>query len=415
MWSYYLKLVGQFWQDMRRQKLRTFLTVFGITWGTVAVVLLLSFGVGLQRHSMKMFHGMGANILIFGGNRTSLAYRGLGTGRWIGLREEDAALLRDRIPWMEFISPDNNKYVRLAYKRETRMVSVAGVYPGYEELRSLIPAAGGRFINGMDQELKRRVVFIGNATRDRLFGKGSEAVGKILTINGSPFTVIGVMVEKVQTSSYMSRDEDAAFIPFATYKEMFGGEHIQRLICRATDPLWAPAMKKEIYRVLGSRHKFDPEDKEALWMWDTSEGERFMSLFFLGFQAFLGLGGAFTLLVGGIGVANIMYVVVRERRKELGIKAALGATPRTILMQFLIETFLIVATGGLTGFAISYGVVALFNSPLLAKAQQYIGSPVINPLVAFCAIGVLGLGGFAAGWAPARRAANMDPVQALEF
>jgi len=411
---YYLKLVGQFWQDMKRQKLRTFLTVFGITWGTVAVVLLLSFGVGLQEHAMKSMHGLGTNIVIFGGRNTTKSYAGFNKGRWVGLREETAELLRRNIPEMEFISPEVNREVKMIYAKETRMVNCTGVYPGYEIVRNLEPD-NGRFIDELDLQQKRRVVFLGNTLRDNLLGAGSEAVGKIVTLNGAPFLVVGVMKDKTQNSAYMGRDREAAFIPYSTCRELFGVRWVNRFICRAADPVNTPGMIDRIYQVLGRKLKFDPTDKDALWMWDTTEGERFMYYFFLGFQIFLALGGALTLLVGGIGVANIMYVVVRERRRELGIKAALGATPTMILVQFLMETFFIIALGGATGFLFSYGVVELFSSPLLVGVQKYIGSPVINPLVAGSALGVLGLVGLAAGWAPAKRAADLSPVQAMEF
>ncbi len=413
---YFFKLIGQFLQDMRRQKLRTFFTVFGITWGTVAVVLLLGFGQGLEKQVMKGMQGMGNNVVIFGGRSTTKTFQGLGKGRWVGLREEDARVLKANIPYMEFISPENNRQVHMTNGRNKRMVNVAGIYPGYGPVRNLWPKEGSRFINEPDQKKKRRMVFIGDELSDQLFGKGSNAVGKTVLMNSVPFKVVGVMAEKTQNSAYMGQDRGSAFIPFSAYSEIFSGRiYVNRFICRATRAVDTPRMKKEIYKVLGRKYKFDPSDKEALWMWDTTEGQQFMFYFFLGFQIFLGIGGLLTLLVGGIGVANIMYVVVRERRKEIGIKTALGATPNTILLQFMTETFFIVAIGAATGFAISYGVVELFQSPLLEGIHKYVGKPEINPLVASFAMITLGLVGFAAGWAPARRAASIDPVQALEF
>jgi len=412
---YYIKLIGQFFQDMKRQKLRTCLTVLGIMWGTVAVVLLLSFGKGLQRFSEQQIYGMGRNIVMFGGSTTRKAYRGLAKGRWIGLREEDAHLLKERIPEMKFISPEVNRSLKVNYKRETRLANCSGAYPPYGVVRNLFPEPGGRYINELDMQNRRRTVFIGNKLRDNLFGEGSDAVGKIVKLNGIPFTVVGVMKEKIQGNRYMDADAESAFIAYSTFRESFGARWVERFVCRAVDPLQTERMKEGIYQVLGAKYRFDPTDKRALWMWDTTEGDQFTRYFFLGFQLFLLIGGTLTLLVGGIGVANIMYVVVRERRRELGIKAALGATPRTILMQFLLETFLIMMAGGAMGFAFSYGVIRLFQSPMLEKATQYIGKPVLDPLVAVSAVALLGLVGFAAGWSPARRAANMDPVQALEF
>ena len=416
MVTYFFKLIGQFIQDMSRQKLRTFFTVFGITWGTVAVVLLLAFGAGLQKQAMKGMRGMGSNIVIFGGRQTSKSYQGLSKGRWIGLREEDVKLLKANIPSMDLISPEDNREAHVSYGREKRMVNVAGVYPEYGPVRNLWPDAGGRWLNDPDLTGKRRVAFIGDELRNELFGEGSDAVGRMVLINGTPFKIIGVMVHKIQNASYMGRDRDNIFIPFSTYQETFNTRvTINRFICRAGRAIDTPFMRDEIYRVLGRKYHFDPTDEEALWMWDTTEMEQFMFYFFLGFQIFMGVGGLLTLLVGGIGVANIMYVVVRERRREIGIKSALGATPRTILMQFMTETFFIVLIGGVTGFAISYGVVSLFQSPLLEGLHEYIGIPEINPVVSGAALAVLGLVGFAAGWSPARRAASIDPVQALEF
>ena len=412
---YYLKLVGQFFQDMKHQKLRTFLTILGIMWGTVAVVLLLSFGLGMQKFVDKQMHGMGTNLVMFGGRRTTLAYRGLPKGRWIGLREEDATLLKERISEIRFISPENLMQVRIDFQRAYRLVNCSGSYPEYGAARNLFPEAGGRDIDPLDQDNKRRAVFFGNQLRDQIFSPGGKAVGRVILLNGIPFTVVGVMQDKIQGNRYMAADGESAFIAFSTFRETFGRRNVGRIICQPSDPLLADRMKNEIYRVLGAKYKFDPADKEALWMWDTTEGDKFTRYFFLGFQVFLALGGALTLLVGGIGVANIMYVVVRERRRELGIKAALGATPNMILMQFLLETFLIVLFGGAAGFAFSYGVIRAFQSPMLEQATRYIGKPVLDPVVVVVSISLLGLIGFAAGWAPARRAANMDPVQALEF
>ena len=418
MFTYFFKLIGQFLQDMNRQKMRTFFTVFGITWGTVAVVLLLAFGDGLEKQEMKRMQGMGSNIVIFGGNQTTKSYKGLRKGRsiWELLREDDVQLLKSNIPSMEFISPENNQQVYISRGRERASVNVSGVYPCYGQIRNLWPDNGGRWLNQLDLQYKRRVIFIGDKLRDRLFGEGSDAVGKRIDINGVPMTVVGVMTPKVQSNSYMGRDRDNAFIPFSTYSGTIDSRRqIRRFICRAERAIDTPRMSKDIYRILGNKYRFDPSDEQALWMWDTTEGEQFMFYFFLGLKIFMGVGGVLTLLVGGIGVANIMYVVVRERRREIGIKAALGATPGMIMLQFMTETFFIVVFGGVFGFALSYGIVQLCQLPALDKMREYVGTPIVDTPVALAVITVLGLVGFAAGWAPARRAATMDPVQALEF
>ncbi len=416
MFSYYLRLIGQFYQDMRHQKLRTFLTVFGITWGTIAVILLLAFGVGIEAYSNRAMHGLGTNIVIAGGSATTKSYKGLNKGRNISIRPEDAQYLLQNIPQMEAISPEAERWgVRASYGREARQIHVRAVNPEYGDLRNVFPEAGGRFINKLDYDFRRRVIFLGDELRDQLFGAGSNPVGKTVMLNGSPFTVIGVMKHKIQNNMYSGPDADSGFIPYSTYAAMYDARQCDNLLFRAKNPAWTDHMIDEVYRLMARKYSFDPTDRHAIWVWNTAEGDKFTYYFFLGFKIFLGAGGFLTLLVGGIGVANIMYIVVRERRREIGVKMALGASPRMILMQFMVETFLIVGLGGAMGFGFSWGVVRLFTTPVLAFTNKYIGIPTIDPVVAAITITVIGLIGFAAGFAPARRAARMNPVQALEF
>jgi putative ABC transport system permease protein len=164
--------------------------------------------------------------------------------------------------------------------------------------------------------------------------------------------------------------------------------------------------------VLGRRLKFDPDDKEAISMWDTTEGEKFLAVFFTTFRVFLGVIGSFTLIVGGIGVSNIMYVVIEERTREIGIKLAVGATPRYVQSQFLLETLTLTAVGGLLGFLVTLGILAVF--PLLG-VEEYVGTPQASPVVILVTALLLGAIGIAAGFFPARRAALLDPVVALKL
>ncbi|MBN2288671.1 MAG: ABC transporter permease [Candidatus Glassbacteria bacterium] len=413
---YYLKLVGQFYQDMRRQKLRTFLTMFGICWGTIAVVLLLAFGVGLEARSRQSMHGMGTNVVILWGSKTTMPFEGMGIGRQIRFRQEDAEYLERKIPQMALISAEYSKWnVKIIYKKNARSITLKGVQPSFGELRNIIPEQGGRFLNDLDMQHSRRTIFLGNKLRDALFGEGSNPAGRVVMLGGVPYTVVGVLQKKTQNSNYSGSDENMALIPASTFRGSYGHRYADNLVYRAVDPDLSELVNKDVYRELGRRFKFDPADKEALSLWDTTEGDRFIKYFFMGFKAFLAIAGVFTLLVGGIGVANIMYVVVRERRREVGIKMALGATGKTILMQFMVETFLIVALGAGVGFGFSAAVVQVFKLPIMSNVIIYVGTPTISPAVALGTMLVLGIVGFSAGYAPARRAARMDPVRALEF
>ncbi|MCK4427135.1 MAG: ABC transporter permease [candidate division Zixibacteria bacterium] len=407
-----LMFVTQFLRDMRSQKLRTFLTIFGIIWGTASVVLLLAFGKGLHAQNQESMHGLGEGIVILWGGKTSKPYMGFGRGRWIGLREEDAILLKNEIKELGGISPEYSRWsTTMRYKKNTVTQNMVGIYPIFGELRNIYAELGGRFINSIDLEDKKRVVFIGNKLKEDLFGK-DEAVGKYFFIDNVPFLVVGVMKKKSQDSSYSGRDENKAFIPATTFAAMYGYKYVNNIIFKPEDARQGEFVKKQVYKVLGKKFKFDPEDKEALAMWDTSEMEKFLTYFFLAFRAFLAIIGTFTLIVGGIGVSNIMNVVVEERTKEIGIKMSLGAKKRHILSQFIFETLMITSVGGVIGFMFAFMVVRIFP---YFKLEEYMGTPEISSSVALIAVGVLGLVGFISGFFPARRAANLNPVQALKF
>ncbi len=255
------------------------------------------------------------------------------------------------------------------------------------------------------------MVFVGDKLKQDLFGD-SEAVGRTVMIDNVPFLVVGVLQKKAQDSSYRGRDQDMAFIPDTTFKGLFGARYVDNFVFQARHPSLVPEVKKAVYAVLGRRLKFDAADKEAVGMWDTTEGDKFLSVFFLTFRTFLGVIGSFTLMVGGLGVSNIMYVVVEERTREIGIKLAVGAKPRFIQTQFLLETLTLTALGGLLGFLVTLGVLFVF--PFL-KLDEYVGTPEASPMVVLTTAALLGLIGFVAGYFPARRASLLDPVVALKL
>jgi putative ABC transport system permease protein len=220
-----------------------------------------------------------------------------------------------------------------------------------------------------------------------------------------------VMQKKEQDSSYSGRDHDKAFVPESTYKGLFTERYVSNFIFQAKDAAMVPEVTRKVYAVLGRRHQFDPKDKEAIGMWDTTEGEKFFRVFFGVFRAFLAIIGSFTLIVGGIGVSNIMYVVVEERTREIGIKLAVGAKPRFIQGQFLTETLTLTAVGGGLGLLVTLLVMAVFPASL----DEYVGTPQASPVVILTTATLLGLIGLAAGWFPARRASLLDPVVALKL
>ncbi|TAK55709.1 MAG: FtsX-like permease family protein [Bacteroidetes bacterium] len=403
-------IFSEFIIDLKAQKLRTFLTVFGIVWGTVAIIVLLAFGMGFKRQLAINMHGVGESIAIMFPGRTTMPYEGFGIGRPITLTEEDAKLLATQIPDIRNISPEySSRDIPIRVGENMSNTLVAGIYPIYGDMRNVIPAAGGRFINDLDMQQRRRVAVLGDKLKELLYGE-TDAIGRIVYVGQVPFTVIGVMQKKTQNSSYNRRDQDRVFIPASTFSSVFGVITVNNIIYQPKDPTQAEQVMEQVRNVLAKRYKFDATDKDAIWIWDTNEWDKFMFYFFLAFNIFMGIIGSFTLAVGGIGVANIMYIVVQERVKEIGIKRAVGAKRSNILFQFFMETFFIIALGSSLGFLIAYGITeALQFIPI----KEFVGTPEISIEVALATMFVLAVIGFAAGVMPAKRAANLNVVECL--
>jgi putative ABC transport system permease protein len=401
----------QLFRDVRAQKLRTSLTIFGIVWGTVAVTLLLAFGQGLHKQMIKNSAGIGDRIAIAWPSLTSMPFEGLGRGRRIRIREENVEAVRRETPGIVAISSEYSDTLKLHYGMKTVAIDCSGVDSSFGAMRNLIPQAGGRFINPIDVAEQRRVLFLGDKIARDIFGK-TPAVGKNVLYGGSPFVVIGVLQEKVQNSSYNSRDEGRAYMPGSTFRALTGTKYVNNIIYQPVSPSQSKAVTEAVRATLARALRFDPADKEALSVWDTADQFKFLDVFFLSFRLFLGIVGCFTLIVGGIGVSNIMNVVVEERMKEIGIKMALGARQRWILRQFLLETILITGMGGALGFLIAFGICAVV--PALG-ATEFVGDPEISFSVATLTAVVLGLTGLLAGYFPARDASRLDPVVAMKL
>ena len=405
-----ISTLSEFLRDLRAQKLRTTMTIFGIVWGTVAIVVLLAFGMGFKKQLSANMHGIGESIAIMFPGQTTKPFEGFGIGRGISLIEDDARLIATQVPDISRISPEYAQNDAQARVGENIIgTSIAGVYPVYGGMRNIIPEQGGRFIDDLDMAERRRVVMIGDEVRRLLFGD-KEAVGQMVFLGQVPFLVVGVMQKKIQPSSYNRRDQDRVFIPASTFSSLYGATRINNIIMTTNDPMHSDETMQRVRDVLGKRYKFDPTDRDAVFIWDTAEFDRFFVVFFLAFNIFMGLIGSFTLAVGGIGVANIMYIVVQERIREIGIRRAVGARRSSIMLQFFSETMFIVALGSGIGFLIAVGIT---QAMALIPIKDFVGVPEISPAVGLITMLVLAAVGFAAGIMPARRAANVNVVECL--
>ena len=406
-----------FWRDFRKQKKRATLTVAAIVWGTMSILLLLAFGQGLKEQLGRNQRGLGENIMIVWGGQTSIPYEGLPRGRRIRFLPEDVDVIKKSIPEIDRIGAEYTEWgIDLVRDKTVLSQHVCGEYPTYREMRAHYAARGGRYINETDMELKRRVIFLGHNLAEKLFPAG-EAVGKSVLLAGVPFTVIGTGQDKQQMGMYGGPDVEKASIPATTFRAMFGDKYLSNLVIQPQSDRLNKTVEERLFQVMGARLKFDATDKQALSIWDTIEGRKEMDNMMFGMQIFMGIIGGMTLLIAGIGVANIMYVVIRERTKEIGIKMALGAKPMTIQNQFLLEALLICFGGGAIGIFISQLICDLLS--LIPRdpesSMAWLGNPTISVPIGLLTVCIIAAMGFIAGYFPSRRASRLNPAETLRY
>jgi putative ABC transport system permease protein len=412
MWR---QLIIDFIQDLKTQRTRAILTTVAVTWGTVAVVLLLSFGEGLGRQMNNGLLNAGNRIMVLYGGETGKQYEGMPKGRKIRMVEEDAELLRKAIPMISMISPGYMDGVTLTYKKYSTNTTCEGVNPAFEEMRRMYPTAGGRFLNDVDVVQQRRVLILGAKIAKQIFGD-EDPIGKAILVDGLPFTLVGILQDKLQTAMNNGPDSYRAVMPYTTFRTAYGPKIVNSIVVRPADPSRQEALKKEIFRVLARKYHFDPTDERTLFIWDFIENEKMGEKIGTGVAIFLMSVGLLTLLVAGVGVANVMYVVVKERTHEIGIKKALGARRSYILAQFVFEALLIAFIGGLFGVIISWGVVSIVHLfPSDTGVMQFLGKPILSYSTLLLTAFILGAIGLLAGFFPARKAASVNPVESLRY
>jgi len=405
-----------FARDFRNQRKRMILTLLAILWGTLSIMLLLAFGEGLRVQFMKGTSGMGDKIVIVWGGQTSIPYQGFGKGRRIHLLENDIEYLKKNVPELEEVA---GEYIRwgaeIKYGDKVMSERINGVFPAYREMRHMYPEPGGRMINELDIRQKRRVVFLGDAAKERLFGD-EDPIGETIYIESLPFKVVGVMQHKVQMNSYQGRDADVIVMPATTFVTLFGDPYLDNIIYQPVSLDDAEAVEKRVIAAMGAKHKFDPKDKEALSFWDVIENNRVTGNVLIGIELFLGIIGALTLFIAGVGVANIMYVSVKERTREIGVKMATGARQSYIITQFILEALGITFLGGMLGMAVAYiGTEAFRRLPIDSEIFDIMGRPTVSLEIGVVVVLILGFMGFLSGLFPALRASSVNPVEALRY
>ena len=401
--------IGDLLRTLRQEKARTITTLLGLGWGTFSIVALLALGLGLEEFMADKETNLGRDIVVVWPKKTTLSHEGMGPGRQILVRPDQVRALKSQIPELDLVSPEHDARDRLQVGERIYRVALSGVDPAYARLRTWRIEPGGRFLNSRDLEERRRVVVLGDRVKQQLFGEAS-AVGRQVNLGGLPFLVVGVLVPKLQDSSYSGLDRDRACLPASTHQQIFNTPYVANFVYRARRSEWLPHVTDRVYEILGRDCGFAARDRDALQIWDITEEKRIRDYIFIGFDLMLGGAAALTLLVGGVGVGNLMFIRVKRRSREIGILMALGARPKDILGQVFLETSVLVLTGGLLGVGAAWLLLTVVGwSPLV----EHVGTPRISAFIGALTVVLLGAIGLLAGYFPARRAAHLDPVRAL--
>ncbi len=415
--EHFRDLLEQTLGNIRRNKLRSFLTLFGIAWGIASLVLLSALADGFRIGQRRNMAQIGDNIVMLFPGRTEMQAGGKRAGRRIVLYKSDVAVIRDQCPSVAVVAAEQKTWgVPASSRFNSGEFLTVGVTPAYLQIRNL-PVGEGRAISETDLKQRHRVAVLGYSVRRQLFEDRPNVIGQRIRLRGYPYTVIGLMPEKNQNSSYDGWDNEKILIPATTLvrdmpedRRTYAEGRVNAILYRpASLEQWQTA-QHEVKSVLGRLHGFDARDEGALHIWDTVENAELFGKVFDSMEIFLAAIALVTLTLGGIGVMNTMMMAVSERTNEIGLKKALGATSGRVLLDFFLEGLTLALLAGAVGLALVLSLAWAVNS--LPMPDMFAGLPIKWSTLLF-ATAVLGLVAVAAALPPAHNAARLTPVEAL--
>lgn len=405
---------------MRRNHIRSLLTMLGVVWGIATVTLLIAYGSSFRSILVGGFDAFGKSVVICWPQQTSEQPGGQRAGKKVVFEQADVKMVKDTASVVKYVCLETVSRPGIAYgDRLVGTAAIRGVCPEYGEMRNEV-ASEGQWITPSDELERRRVCFLGGRIREQLFS-GRPAIGENVAIAGVRFTVIGVMQRKIQLSNYFSSDDDSVWIPYSAASDLWNTRYAAVMVFAPLAPRFEKQAMQQVLAAVATRQGFSPTDPKAIQMFGRDEFRPIIDALTIGLQVLLAFVGTLTLGIGGVGVMNIMLVSVDERIREIGLRMALGARKRHIRLQFLAETLLIMALGGVVGVLVSYSVAALVGTlPLMGplfeddsgRGDIHLHISLATVLLSALVLLVVGV---ASGLAPALRAAKLDPVEALRY
>ncbi|MDD2328087.1 MAG: ABC transporter permease [bacterium] len=404
----------EIWITITHNKSRSVLTAFGVFWGMLMLVLMVGAGNALEKGMNSQIEGFATNSCFFESQQTTLPHEGFRKGRRWNMTNSDLPVIREKVSELQHISP-----VLFAWGQDKNVVRgdkngsylVKGCYPEYDRIEKS-KMIHGRYVNDIDIDQKRKVCVIGERIYEVLFQKGENPIGKLIRVNGIHFQVIGV-ARSTSGVSIGGQTAETVVLPFSTMQQAFNqGNIIHFLAATAKKGVPVKVIQDKIAEILKQQHRIAPDDKDAVWSMNIEEQFKMFNNLGIGIAALIWIVGLGTLFAGAIGVSNIMLVTVRERTREIGIRRALGATPRNIIGQILSESIVLTLVAGLSGIVIGVGMLRA-TGILLSQGDQFFKDPQISFGMAVASLIVLIIIGTFAGYLPAQRAMLIKPVEAI--
>jgi putative ABC transport system permease protein len=394
-------------RSINRNKMRSFLTMLGIVIGVAAVIAMLAVGQGARDSINAQIASLGTNVIIImpGSHTQGGAHQEAGTAS--ELVEEDVDAMKRNCPSVALASPIARSGVQVKSGGQNWRTSVYGGYPSYLMIRDWAPVSGVNFTEA-DERSATKVCLIGKTVGNNLFGEGTDPVGMSLRVNDLPFKVIGLLTSKGQNA--MGQDQDDLVVcPFSTVqKKILGETHIRQIIASAESPAVIEQARQEINEALMNRRRGSEGDGSDYTIRTQTDISDMATATSKTLGMLLASIACVSLLVGGIGIMNIMLVSVTERTREIGIRMAVGARGRDVLLQFLVEALVLSFFGGILGIAAGAGV-----SWVISVSQGW--AITISPWSILLGFGFSAATGIFFGWYPARKAARLNPIEALRY